>query len=145
MISFTSLLLLLFTTPTRSSSAGGQTPRPATWATAWGLNCIICTTAHCPAPPLQLKYWKANALAGHVGDRPVLGKEEGTVLRSEADARALGRFIYQARAPQLTRLAAGFVGATHSQSYSKPACVFATDLKQQRAMAFPRLRQKPTD
>ena len=48
-------------------------------------------------PLLQLKYWKTNALAGHVGDRPVLGKEEGTVLRSQEDARALGRFIYQAR------------------------------------------------
>ena len=32
-----------------------------------------------------------------MGDRPVLGKEEGTVLRTEADALALGRFIYQVR------------------------------------------------
>ena len=56
-----------------------------------------------------------------MGDRPVLGKEEGTVLRSEADARALGRFIYQVHVLALLSLLLCLCGCWPGSQEEGPA------------------------
>lgn len=55
--------------------------------------------------PLQLRYWKVEAVRGYTpAGQPVLGAEEGTAVSSEDSARKVGRFVFRNRIQAFLKL-----------------------------------------